>query len=138
MLGDSAFENEWFIVASYRKPAGVEIEREKEVFNDVMKPLRVISEHIIGILKGRFPWLRNIRCVITEDKDSLKSILEYLECAVILHNLLLQRKDEIPENWMDRDDLSHIDDPGRAPGGDEQALNQEVPMMLPGMRGGHS
>jgi hypothetical protein len=61
--------------------------------------------------------------LITEDKDSIKSILEYLDYAIILHNLLLQRKDEIPENWMDRDDLSVIDDPGRAPGGEEQALN---------------
>ena len=32
---------------------------------------------------------------------------------------------------MDRDDLSDIDDPGRAPGGDEQALNQEVPDGAP-------
>jgi hypothetical protein len=37
MLGDWAFENSWFIVAAYRKPAGVSSPREHEVFNDAMK-----------------------------------------------------------------------------------------------------
>jgi DDE superfamily endonuclease len=34
MFGDSAFENVWFIVAAYRKPAGVCIAQEHKIFND--------------------------------------------------------------------------------------------------------
>jgi hypothetical protein len=135
MLGDSAFENSWFIVAAYRKPAGVSIPREHEVFNDAMKPLRVISEHTIGILKGRrFPWLRSIWCRINDDKRSLKRILEfckYIDCTIILHNLLMERKDEIPDEWLDLDDFSDIDDEGHAPGGDDDVLNHAVPNNVP-------
>jgi DDE superfamily endonuclease len=131
MLGDSAFENTWFIVAAYRKPAGVSIPREHEIFNDAMKPLRVISEHTIGILKGRFPWLRSIRCRIDENVESIKKVLEYIDCAIILHNLLIERKDEIPDEWMDLDDFSDIDEMGAAPGGDDEVLNQAVPDNAP-------
>jgi hypothetical protein len=128
MLGDSAFENEWFMVASYRKPALVSIPREHKVFNDAMKPLRVISEHTIGILKGHFQWLRSIRCRIDSNDKSLQRILEYIDCAIILHNLLMERKDEIPEEWMDLDDFSDIDDAG---GDDDDVLNRAVPANAP-------
>jgi hypothetical protein len=114
-----------------RKPAGVSIPREHEVFNDAMKPLRVISEHTIGILKGHFPWLQSIRCRINDDKRSLKRILEYIDCTIILYNLLMERKDEIPDEWLDLDDFSDIDDEGRAPGGDDDVLNQAVPNNAP-------
>jgi hypothetical protein len=131
MLGDSAFESEWFIAAAFRKPALVCIPREHEVFNDAMKAPRVISEHTIGILKGRFPWLRSIRGRIDDSKDSLKRILEYIDCAMILHNLLQERNDEIPDEWMDLNDFSDIDDAGAAPGGNDNVLNKAVPDNAP-------
>jgi DDE superfamily endonuclease len=132
MPGDSAFENAWFIVvAAYRKPAGVCIPREHEVFNDAMKPLRVISEHKIGILKGHFPWLCSIQCHIDDNEESLKRILEYIDCTIILHNLLTERKDEIPMTGWILDDISDIDDAGGAPGGDDNVLNQAVPDDAP-------
>jgi hypothetical protein len=89
---------------------------------------RVISEHCIGILKGRFPWLRSIRNKITEDAGSIKRILEYIECSIILHNLLLQSGDDIPQCWIDTDDFSDIGDPG-IPEDDE--LNLAVPDGAP-------
>lgn len=131
MLGDLAFKNTWFIVAAYRKPAGVSIPREHEIFNDAMKPLHVISEHTIGILKGHFPWLCSIQCCIDENAESIKKVLEYIDCAIILHNLLIERKDEIPDKWMDLDDFSDIDEMGAAPGGDDEVLNQAVPDNAP-------
>jgi len=110
ILGDSAFENLWFIVSSYRKPSGGELPFEEENFNDAMTSLRVISEHCIGILKGRFPFLRQIRTVIKDDNNkSLKRICKFVEGAVILHNLLVKRSDEIPDSWIDRDDNSDMD-----------------------------
>jgi hypothetical protein len=53
MLGDSAFENFWFMVAAYRKPRGTILCHEHEVFNDaIAHGPRVLSEQTIGILKG--------------------------------------------------------------------------------------
>jgi hypothetical protein len=124
ILGDSAFENRWFMVSAYRKPQGVFIQREHEVFNDAMKPLRVISEHTIGILKGRFPWLRSIPCKITESDRSFRRVLEYIDCAIILHNLLIKRDDVIPDDWLDLDEFSDIDE--------DDVLNQAVPNDSPG------
>jgi len=47
---------------------------------------------------------------ITEDKDSLRSILEYIDAIFILHNLLVQRCEvDIPQSWHDHDD-SDIND----------------------------
>ena len=57
------------------------------------------SEHTIGIWKGRFPWLRMIPNKITERKSSIRRILKYIDCCVILHNMLLKWKDEAPEIW---------------------------------------
>jgi hypothetical protein len=56
ILGDTAYENDWYVLSSFRKPAGGIMPHEQEVFNSAMKTLRVVSEHTIGILKGRFPW----------------------------------------------------------------------------------
>ena len=104
------------------------MEREKEVFNSAMSKPCVISEHTIGILKGRFPWLRSICNVLTEDTKSLKRIMEYIDVCVILHNLLVQQHDELPENWINNDDLSDIGDDDRAPPlDDNDELNVAVP-----------
>ena len=117
------------MVAAYRKPRGSTILKEHEAFNDAMKPLRVISEHTIGILKGRFPWLRSIRKVITSDKNTLRRILRYIEGAAILHNLLVEVDDDVPCNWIDYDDFSDIDDPTQAEFDDSSSddVDQAIP-----------
>ena len=128
ILGDSAFENSWFMVSAYRCPSGSTLPREEEVFNHAMSAPRVISEHTIGILKGRFPWLRGIRQVLTEDPSSMRRILETIDCCVILHNLMIEQHDEIPDDWRDDDEFSDIDDDERAPPiDDEHELNVAVP-----------
>lgn len=129
LLGDSAFTNNWFIVSAYRKPFGMVLPRAHEYFNDKEKPVRAISEHTIGILKGRFPWLRSIRTIITDDPKSIKRILEYIDACIILHNLLVKRNDEIPDEWIDDDEFSDIDDDERAPVPD--SLNEAIPEGAP-------
>ena len=74
-LGDSAFENFWFVVSAFKKTKGVIISAAHEKFNTKMARIRIISEHCIGMLKGIFPWLRSIRLKITEDKTSMLRIL---------------------------------------------------------------
>jgi len=70
-LGDSAFSNSPFMVLSFKKQSGEEIPEEHERFNKLLSKVRMRSEHTIGILKGRFPWLRSIRMKITKKKRSL-------------------------------------------------------------------
>jgi hypothetical protein len=126
MMGDSAFENTHFMVSCFTAPVGQAISREKEKFNSKLSKARVISEHTIGLLKGRFPWLRSIRKKITDEISTLRDVLLFLDACVILHNFLLMKKKEedTNEDWLeDDDDASIMDDPGRLFGeGDELFL----------------
>jgi len=130
LLGDSAFENTWFMVSAYKKPANMTLPREQEVFNSALAKPRVISEQTIGILKGRFPWLRHIRMHITDDRKSLRRILRYVEVCIILHNLLIKQEDAGDDNWIDDDDFSAFDDAERAPNVVDE-LDQSIPPHAP-------
>jgi hypothetical protein len=110
VVGDSAFENQWFMVSAYKKLPGQSLQPYQEEFNKILAKLRIASEHCIGILKGRFPWLRSIRLVITDDKKSLKRILRLIEATVILHNMLIEFGEEEKDDWIDEDDISDIDE----------------------------
>ena len=107
LLGDSAYSCQDFMVSAYKKSANRELDRGQEIFNKTLSSPRVESEHAIGMLKGRWPFLRSIRMRIRKDnpKACLKRIFYYIRCCVILHNLLLD--DEIDE--FDDDDVSVID-----------------------------
>ena len=72
-----------------------------------MSKPRVTSEHSIGMLKGRFPFLRSIRFTLTEDPLTLRYIIEYSTVCVILHNLLIGFDDDTEQ--FDDDTLSDID-----------------------------
>jgi hypothetical protein len=71
-MGDSAFVNTWFLVSAFKKPRGSTLPCECKLFNDALKNPRVISEHTIGILKGRFLWLQGIWHLITDDPNDMK------------------------------------------------------------------
>lgn len=114
LLGDSAFENSWFMVSSYKRLPNQLMGYYEEKFNDQLARLRFISEHCIGILKGRFPWLRQIRLKITEDDESLKRIMQLIEATVILHNMLIEFREEEVKEWIDYSDFSDLDDHTRA------------------------
>ena len=68
VLGDSAFEASWYMIPAFKKTQGSTIFQEYENFNSCHSSARVIVEHTIGMWKARFPWLRKIRKVITENK----------------------------------------------------------------------
>eukprot|EP00977_Amphora_coffeiformis_P013651 scaffold3613_cov135-Amphora_coffeaeformis.AAC.1 len=96
-----------------------------------MSRARVVSEHAIGLLKGRFPWLRSIRKVISEDPDTLHDVLYLIDACVILHNFLITRGLEDKEEELYQDDeVTVIDDHERLPQDDE--LMQRVPVGAPG------
>jgi DDE superfamily endonuclease len=130
-IGDSAFENTPFMVSAHKKPVGETLPDRYEKFNEKLARLRIISEHCIGLLKGRFPWLRQIRMKITEDRDSLTHILELLDATIVLHNMLIELREEEVDDWVDWDDFSDIDEAVRAPYEEGDVLNQAIPAGAP-------
>jgi DDE superfamily endonuclease len=130
-IGDSAFENSWYMVSAFKKPKGEAIPKQHEKFNEKLARLRIISEHCIGILKGRFPWLRSIRMKIKENKKSLRKILQLLEATIVVHNILIEIGEEEKAEWIDYDEFSDLDDAERAPYQEGDALNQAIPNQAP-------
>ena len=118
IIGDSAFENSSTMVSAFKAPAGHSLAQEESDFNTRLGKARVACEHVIGMLKGRFPWMRSIPMVITDNERSIKRVLKYLDCCFIMHNLLLNN-DELPDEWMDVDDA--ISDIAAAVGDDDLA-----------------
>jgi hypothetical protein len=83
---------------------------DRERFNKILAKPRVITEHTIGMLKGRFQFLKSMPMKITEQKKSVKKILRIIDCCVILHNFLLKvGDDELPDDWVESDDDSDSD-----------------------------
>lgn len=92
---------------SFKKVTGQSIlVSTKEFFNTQIGRLRVKSEHCIGILKNRFPAVRrnNIR---VRGKRDIKRLLQLVDCAAILHNILLDVGDEIPDEYLQDIDSGH-------------------------------
>ena len=46
---------------------------------------------------------------ITNSKNSLRRIIRIVECCIILHNMLLDLDDAIPDNWYDSEDRDDSD-----------------------------
>jgi len=128
LLGDSAYECSDHMVAAYRNYDNTPLAREEELFNSAMASPRVLSEHTIGILKGRFPWLQSIRNKITaDDPQSKYRILSTIGVCIILHNYLID--ETIPDEFMyeDEDKSTLISQPPPP----EDELNQPVPEWGP-------
>jgi hypothetical protein len=100
VIGDSAFANGPHMVTTYRARTGGVIDGANKRFNDLLSSPRVISEHVNGILKGRWSWLNNIPCLLTEDPRSMRKILELIDVTVILHNFLIQENLNSDEDFF--------------------------------------
>ena len=89
---------------------------DKERFSTKLARCRILAEHTIGILKGKFPWLKQIHMKIIEDKKHLTRILTFVDCCIILHNLLLSTEtSEEEKRCIDEENFYGIDDSTRAP-----------------------
>jgi DDE superfamily endonuclease len=130
VVGDSAFENSWYMVSAFKKLPNSQLPQEEEKFNTKLSRLLILSEHCIGILKGRFPWLRHIRLIITEDDHSLRKVLQLVDATIILHNMLIEWGEEEEEAWIDFDDFSDLDDAMRAPYEEGDELNAGIPDFM--------
>jgi hypothetical protein len=115
LLGDSAFQMGPHLVPAFKTANGVTMNRNEASFNKLLLSPRVKSEHCIGILKGRFAWLKDIRILIANADDAQK-IVEFVGAAVILHNLLIGAP--IEDEWLEDEEFLEL--------GNDDALNQEL------------
>jgi DDE superfamily endonuclease len=116
LIGDCAFAARWWVVPCFKKPPGCVLPREKEIFNKTIARPRVTSEHVNGLLKNRFPFLRSLRFRLTHERKSMKRVLTYITVAVILHNLLIGFGDA---SEVGEDEVSDIDE--------DNELNRAIP-----------
>lgn len=101
IIGDSAYSNTRFCATTFKKLPNMLLGENLETFNTELSRPRVISEHTIGILKGRFPWLRHIRMKITKDPTSIPNILMVIDSCIVLHNLLIESSDPVQDDWLE-------------------------------------
>jgi hypothetical protein len=105
LLGDSAFSNRSTMVPAFKKLGyTIELPLEKKHFNTLLASVRALSEHTIGIWKGRFPWLRSIPIQIIGER-SMQRLICYFTATAMLHNFFVQHNP--PPSWIveeDRDD----------------------------------
>ena len=109
IIGDSAFTPRPIMIPVYKKKVGSKLSADQEKFNKILSKARVLSENCIGLLKGRFPFLKSIRCKITHKKKSFKRVLRYIHVCVILHNLLIGWDDVHDDTDDEKEHLSDID-----------------------------
>ena len=90
LLTDSALVPRDFVIPQYKKAQGqTHLDEDSERFNTICAKPRVHVEHCIGMLKSRFPFLRDIRLRLTTKKSSFLRLQRYIRVAVILHNLMI-------------------------------------------------
>jgi hypothetical protein len=107
LLGDSAFANTAFMVSAFKAPKNGSLPENESKFNTLIGIPRITCEHTIGMLKARFPWLRSIPMILTDNKNSMRRILRVVDCCVILHNLLINvGETTVPDDWLEVDDTS--------------------------------
>ena len=104
LLGDSAYSNSRVMVSAFKKPVGHPMPQLQEKFNTQLAKARILSEHTIGMLKCRFPWLRSIRLTITTDKKTTQEILMHIHATVVLHNWLIKLNDDTDGMEEEEDD----------------------------------
>lgn len=101
IIGDSAYAlSETIVVPFRRNAAGLSNYQKK--FNRHISSERVKVEHTIGILKGRFKSLTDLR-IMVNGKRGHKRACEWVHACAVLHNFLINKDD-----WIDI--IPYVDD----------------------------
>ncbi len=124
-FGDLAFTPQDFLVPAYKKPLRGMMLQEHEKFNSLLSKPRVLIEHVNGMLKCQFRILNNLPMLL-QNKETMIIILQYIDASIILHNLLLDMHNMVPDNWLDKaDDILDIDET------DADKLEEYFPILTP-------
>jgi hypothetical protein len=108
LLGNSAFTPTSFLMPAYKKYGGkVQLTPGQKFFNDLVSAACCQVEHTIGIWKGRFPFLREIRLRIRGKRD-MQMLIKLVKVSAVLHNLLV-RQHTVPQTWFSKMDNVDVD-----------------------------
>ncbi|KNE90635.1 hypothetical protein PSTG_15953 [Puccinia striiformis f. sp. tritici PST-78] len=122
LLADSAYALSMTTIPAYKSPAS-NIQANGE-FNYCLAKSRVRNEHTIGILKGRWASLQQLRLCLNERKH-MTEIIRWINCCIVLHNMLAHLGDAWDE--MDESALNDVGDPaphGRRTSAEEAHRNE--------------
>ena len=97
MLGDSAFVPSNQMVPAFKKPARAEMGMFEKFFNTKLAKARIKTEHVIGLIKARFPRLKRMRVRVGCTKSMEKIVKQMILCT-ILHNMLVDQP--LPDNAL--------------------------------------
>lgn len=85
---DSAYPATTWCVVPFKRPTRGQLSRNQKTFNYNLSRIRIRSEHAIGLLKGRFQSLRELRIQISSLNRHRWAIV-WIRCCIILHNLII-------------------------------------------------
>jgi hypothetical protein len=108
------------MIPCFKKPAHGEMPEKKKFCNNKIAKPHVKSEHCIGILKGRFQFLKQI-CIRIGGKDDTKRTTVLVLICCILQNLLIDEK--MPGEWYSPDGCDSEEDTNGLDRNDEVNLH---------------
>ena len=98
LLADSAYKNDQHMVTVIKGPRGETVNGLN--FNYCAAQSRVRVEHAIGILKGRWSFLREVQNQMHSESEA-KTLGKWVYAAIVLHNLLANLGDQWTEMFDD-------------------------------------
>jgi hypothetical protein len=104
LIADSGYTASETVVPAYKTtdfddPSDPQEPNDITHFNYFLAQVRVVVEHTIGILKGWFTGLKEMRVDIHKKEDIQKFIKQAVAC-VVLHNMCMMKQD----GWSDTDE----------------------------------
>ncbi|ETI30452.1 hypothetical protein F443_22426 [Phytophthora nicotianae P1569] len=108
LLGDSAYTPSAVMVPAFKRPPNEVMPSLQEWFNSHLAQARIKAEHTIGMLKGRFQWLKRIRTLISK-KEDMKRLIRSVDALAVIHNLVIGDDPPIVEEESSDEEELHID-----------------------------
>jgi len=127
ILGDAAYPNLTTVITPFRKRQG-SVHVRYRTFNKQLSSLRVLVEHTIGLLKGRFQSLQGLRINVSKTGGHEK-VCRWIQACAVLHNILgqidpwNQEGDEVYQEQEYEEDLDQENLQFNAQGSGEQLRN---------------
>ncbi|EFP82451.2 uncharacterized protein PGTG_08407 [Puccinia graminis f. sp. tritici CRL 75-36-700-3] len=112
LIADSAYALSMTTIPAYKSPLS-KINRNTE-FNYCLAKSRVRNEHTIGILKGRWASLQQLRLSLYTPQHMVE-IIRWINCCVALHNMLAH----LGDSWDELATPNDNDEPGDSEGNHE-------------------
>ncbi|EEY61101.1 uncharacterized protein PITG_01348 [Phytophthora infestans T30-4] len=86
------------MIPAFKNPPKAQMNFRHTYFNKQLAKTRIKSELCIGLLKMRFPYLRERRVNLGKTRKNIRRLIRHVTCARILYNLLIA--EPIPHQWQ--------------------------------------